>query len=80
MAPEAEALLREALALPDDVRADIAAMLLASLDAPAADDAETVDRLWLDELNRRARRVLSGETHGEDWATVRERVANKLAE
>lgn len=79
MAPEAEALLRQALALSDEARADIAALLLASLDAPTADDAEMVRSLWLTELDRRAKRVMSGEAAGEDWATVRERLANELA-
>lgn len=79
MTAQAEALLREALALPDEDRADVAAELLASLDAPAADDPETVRTLWSQELERRARRVLSGEAIGEDWASVRQRLADELA-
>lgn len=54
MIAEAEALLREALALPVEDRADVAAELLASLDAPAADDPDTVRSLWSEELDRRA--------------------------
>jgi hypothetical protein len=79
MATEAEALLREALALPDEARADIAAELLASLDSPSADDPGTSRTLWSQELERRAKRVLSGEAVEEDWASVRERLANELA-
>lgn len=79
MTAQAEALLREALALPDEDRANVAAELLASLDAPAADDAETVRTLWSQELEWRAKRVLSGEAIGEDWAIVRQRLADDLA-
>lgn len=79
MTAQAEALLREALALPDEDRAVVAAELLASLDAPAAEDAQTVHTLWGQELDRRARRVLSGAAPGEDWSSVRQRLADELA-
>lgn len=79
MATEAEALLREALALPNDSRADVAAELLASLDAPPPDDPTTTRILWSEELQGRAKRVTSGEAVGEDWAHVRERLADELA-
>src|SRR5437588_3326582 len=80
MTNEAEALLREALALPDEDRADVAAELLASLDSPVADDPAVVRDLWSQELQRRARRVLSGEAVGEDWSAVRQRLADELTE
>lgn len=79
MTAEAEALLRDALSLPDGDRADVAAELLASLDPPAADDPATVRTLWTQELERRARRVLSGGAIGEDWSSVRQRLADELA-
>lgn len=79
MTGQAEALLREALALPEADRADVAAELLASLDAPIADDPATVQTLWSQELERRAKRVLSGEAIGEDWSSVRQRLADELA-
>ena len=78
MSSEAEAVLREALALSGDDRADLAAMLLASLDEPGADDPETVRGLWAQELRGRARRVLTGETPTEDWTDLRQRVADQL--
>ncbi len=78
MTTEAEALLRDALALPDRDRADVAAELLASLDSPAADDPATVQALWREELERRAKRVLSREAIGEDWPTVRQRLTDEL--
>jgi hypothetical protein len=76
---QAQALLQEVLALPEEERADVAAELLASLDAPSPDDPATVRNLWAQELEARARRMLSGEAPGEDWATVRQRLADKLA-
>lgn len=79
MIARAEALLREALSLPDEDRADVAAELLASLEAPTADDPETVQTLWSQELDRRARRVLSGQAPGEGWSSVRQRLADELA-
>lgn len=79
MTAQAEALLREALALPDEDRADVAAELLASLDPPATDDPGSVQSLWSQELERRARRVLSGDATGEDWSSVRQRLPDDLA-
>ncbi len=79
MTAVAEALLREALALPDEDRAGVAAELLASLDPPATDDSGSVQSLWSQELERRAKRVLYGEATGEDWSSVRQRLADELA-
>jgi hypothetical protein len=72
-----EAILRDALALRDEDRADLAAELLASLDTPASDDPALVARLWAEELQRRADRLLAG-APTEEWATVRDRVADQL--
>ena len=61
-------------------RADVAAELLASLDdAPAEDQAE-VEAAWAAEIERRARRVMSGESAGEPWEDVRARVLRRLTE
>jgi putative addiction module component (TIGR02574 family) len=76
--PEAEDLRRDVLALPVDERANLAAELLASLD-PDADDPATVRTDWAEELERRARRVLSGEADGEDWERIRQRLADKIS-
>jgi hypothetical protein len=79
MATDAETVLQEALALPDQDRADVAARLLASLEPLDDEDAASVRAAWGHELGRRARRALSGEDVGEDWATVRRRLADELA-
>lgn len=78
MSSESETILREALALQDNERADLAAHLLASLDPPTVDDPTTIDEVWAAELERRARKIVSGEVPVEDWAAVRDRVADQL--
>ncbi len=80
MTKRAQELLREALTLPVDERADVAAELLASLDEPAAKDAAAVEAAWAREIERRARRVMSGESAGESWEDARARIARRLAD
>jgi putative addiction module component (TIGR02574 family) len=77
MTARAAQILREALALPAEERADVAAELLASLDEPADQD---VDVAWATELERRARRVLSGESQGTEWSEVRARIVSRVLE
>lgn len=78
MVNHTEALLREALALPDPDRADLAAELLASLDESVDDDPESLSERWREELDRRATRALSREAVGEDWDSLRARLADEL--
>jgi hypothetical protein len=78
MGNEAGALLTDALALPDSDRADLAAELLAGLDEPTSDSRDGVGRLWATEIERRATRVLTGDSHGESWDEVRSRIERSL--
>ena len=78
MSDRAQSLLREALALSLDERADVAAELLASLDEEAAEDPAAVQAAWATEIERRARSVLAGESVGEPWEDVRERIVQRL--
>ena len=80
MTNRAQELLREALTLPVDQRADVAAELLASLDEPPTMNGPAVEAAWAREIERRARRVMAGESLGEPWEDVRARVARRLAE
>ena len=80
MTDRAQQLLREALMLPAEERADVAAELLASLDLPAATDAAGVEEAWAGEIERRARRAMTGESAGEPWEDVRARIARRLSE
>lgn len=77
MTSRARELLREALALPVDERADVAAELLASLDDGSEDPAE-VEAAWAAEIERRARRVLAGGAAGASWQDVRARAESAL--
>jgi putative addiction module component (TIGR02574 family) len=77
MTSRAQELLREALTLPSDERASVAAELLASLDEQDTDVA-TVEAEWAAEIERRARRVLAGDSAGIPWDDVRQRAEAEL--
>lgn len=80
MSDRAQALLREALSLSQEERADVAAELLVSLDEPVGEDPAVVQAAWAAEIEKRARRVLAGDSTGEPWDTVRDRVGRRLTE
>jgi len=78
MSSRAHDLLREALTLPLDERADVAAELLASLDDAAAERPADVEAAWAAEIERRARRALADESAGAPWDDVRRRAEAEL--
>lgn len=78
MTSRAQKLLREALTLPIDERADVAAELLASLDDAGAEDAAEVEAAWAAEIEKRARRVIAGQSRGIPWEDVRARAEAEL--
>jgi len=51
--------------------------LLASLEGPGDDPAE-VAAAWAAEIERRARRIVSGESTGEPWEKVRRSIEADL--
>lgn len=57
--PEADALLKQALALPPEARCALAAALFESLDGPAEPDAV---QAWAEEIARRVRDIEAGRT------------------
>jgi putative addiction module component (TIGR02574 family) len=65
-----EALLREVLRLSPEERADLAAELLANLESLPIAEADEIEREWGAEIERRARRVLAGESSGVPWEEV----------
>jgi putative addiction module component (TIGR02574 family) len=77
MTSRAQEVLREALSLPSRQRADVAAELLASLDESESDIAG-LEAEWAAEIERRASRVLGGETPGIPWSDVRRRAEAEL--
>ena len=78
MTSRAQELLREALTLPIAERADVAAELLASLEDAEADNPAEVEAAWAAEIERRARRVMAGESAGIPWEEVRRRAEAAL--
>ena len=74
-----DVVLKEALRLPVRDRADVAAELLASLDDEAPEDVEAAEKAWAVEIEKRARRVLAGESAGVPWHEVRQRLEDRLA-
>lgn len=75
MTKKAEAILKDALALDDSERADIASRLLESIEPPA--DAG-VERAWREEVRRRVAQVDAGEGHLIPWEEVREQLFARL--
>lgn len=67
-------LLREALELPLDERAKMAAELLESLDASEQD----VEAAWATEIERRVAAARAGELESTDWRTVLARVEQDI--
>jgi putative addiction module component (TIGR02574 family) len=78
MTSRAQELLREALTLPVAERADVAAELLASLDDAEKENPAEVEAAWAAEIERRARRVMAGESAGVSWEDVRRRAETEL--
>lgn len=78
MSSDAMTILRDALALSDGDRADLAAELLASLPAPEG-GLEIDSEEWLREIERRARSLESGEAQLESWDVVEQRIRAKFS-
>jgi putative addiction module component (TIGR02574 family) len=75
MTKAAEALLADALRLTPEVRAELAAELLASLDGPADPDAEAA---WSAEIERRVNAIEAGTVALEPWEDVKRRIAKDI--
>lgn len=75
MTQRASEVLRQALALSTDERADLVFELIASVDGGQDEDAETA---WIHEIERRAEQARTGATKGEEWGAVRARVERRL--
>jgi hypothetical protein len=76
MALSTKQLLIDALQLPDQQRAELAAELLDSL-PPALSGQDRSNAQWLAEIERRARAAQTG-TPGVMWEDAREQVLNRL--
>ena len=76
MAPSTQQLLKDALQLPDQQRAELVVELLDSL--PSVEPGqERSDAQWLAEIDRRARAAQAGAT-GISWEEARKQVIDRL--
>ncbi len=75
MGERAHRVLKDALDLPVQDRADIIAELLASLEGEADEDVEAA---WAAEIERRARTALADPDGGEPWESVRDELRTDL--
>lgn len=75
MSDAARKFLDGVLALPVQDRARVAAALIASLDEH---EEAGSSREWATEIERRAERVLAGESQGRPWSAVRARLLGRL--
>ncbi|HEX7189967.1 MAG TPA: addiction module protein [Thermoanaerobaculia bacterium] len=70
-------LFREASELSENDRAELAALLLESLDA---EPDEGVEAAWAEEIERRVRQIENGEVATIPWQEVRARLHARLNE
>jgi putative addiction module component (TIGR02574 family) len=70
MVPEAHDLLKKALALPDNERAELAGTLIDSLDPTLDEDADTA---WQEEIARRAHEIQTGRVKTIPWSEVQKK-------
>jgi putative addiction module component (TIGR02574 family) len=75
MGEGAHKILKDALGLPVQDRADLIAELLASLEGEADEDVEAA---WAAELERRARAARADPDGGEPWDAVRNELTADL--
>jgi putative addiction module component (TIGR02574 family) len=75
MTRKVEELLEQALSLPLEERADLAASLLDSLEGPGDPD---VEEAWAHEVERRIRDVETGRVKLIPWAEARRRLRQTL--
>ena len=70
MMQEAQKLLKQALAVPEKERADLAGNLIESLDQTVDENAEAA---WQEEIARRLEEVRSGKAQRTSWDNVRQK-------
>lgn len=78
MTQEVSDLLKKALALPPEARAELADSLLESLDKEPAE--EGVEAAWSEEIQRRIEEIDSGKVQMIPYEEVRRRLAARLSD
>ena len=77
MSPKAHELLKVALSLSESERAELAGLLLRSLEPPPEAD---VEEAWREEVRRRVASIDAGEAEMIPWSEVRDRLFARLSE
>ena len=75
MGRKLQELYREATDLPERERAELAGMLIESLDGPPD---ENVEAAWAEEVERRVREIESGAVETIPWEQVRAELFNRM--
>lgn len=70
-----EQLFKEAMDLDDNARANLAGLLIESLDTESENGIESA---WLKEIEQRMESLDSGKTETVSWDTVKERLYNNV--
>lgn len=78
MTSSAESVLQNALNLPEEDRAEIAARLIASLDAESTESRADVEEAWAAEIERRCEALDAGTTTTQSWDVVRRGIEANL--
>lgn len=78
MSTTADEILRGALTLSDADRAEIAALLLRSLDEPAEASPAEIEAAWAAEIERRCAAIDRGETTMADWDEVQRKIEAEI--
>ena len=76
MTEQVNELLKKAMALPENERAELAGSLLDTLDETVEEDVEAA---WQNEIALRIQELDSGKSKTVPWGDVRSRLANKLS-
>lgn len=78
MTTSAKRVLKDAMRLTAEERAEIATRLIGSLDAASVDDAGDVQAAWAAEIERRCADLDAGRTRTIAWKTVRRRIETAI--
>ena len=74
----AETVLRNALTLPEEDRAEIATRLIGSLDVGGDESRHDVEEAWAAEIERRCEAIDAGTTTTRSWQETRRRIEADL--
>jgi putative addiction module component (TIGR02574 family) len=78
MTDTAHKVLQDALSLPEQERAEIAARLIESLDAARDDEEAEIEAAWAAEIERRCAALDAGKTGTTSWEDVRRKIKAEI--